>query len=167
MSTETKTKGKRDWLAQYRSLSPRPDESPREFPRNLFELRHSASYRLWLPLAPTSNNTKIIRAVWRTKKIWLADSAAAEAYRIVVAELWDALWPDGKPLPLTGRLRVRYVVHFPRLGCDVENRSKAMCDALTACGAWGDDKQIDGIHGVRGSLLPPFGAMDVEVFALS
>lgn len=46
---------------------------------------------------------------------------------------------------------------------DLSNRWKALEDALTACGAWEDDGQIDDERMVRGAIVRPSGAMDVLI----
>jgi Holliday junction resolvase RusA-like endonuclease len=161
-----KTKSAAEWLAQFRA-TPRPAESPKtiEQAKSLFELHDVVTYRLWLPLAPSNNALKQIRKAHGDA--WLAPTAAAEAYPIAVAEAWSRHWHGKLPDPLTGRLRVRVIVHPARRGSDIANREKALSDALTDCGCWRDDGLIDDIHLIRGAIVPETGAMDVIVEVIS
>ena len=100
-------------------------------------------------------------------RAWLAPTAAAEAYPIAVAEAWERMWNGSPPKPLACRVRVLIVVHPPREGSDIFNREKALSDALTACGVWIDDKQIDYGGIARGKIVKPAGAMDVTIESIS
>ena len=161
------SKNKAAWLAQYRATPRRPMEVSSDLAeqRALFDVHAPATYRLWLPLAPSANATKKIQMHPSQRKAWLADTAAAGAYRIAVAEFWDAHWNHQPPEPLTGRIAIYFTVHLTRRGGDIFNREKALCDALTACGCWVDDAQIDAGGVLRGRVLPPTGAMDVIIEA--
>ena len=57
--------------------------------------------------------------------------------------------------PLTGRLSVRLVFHFPTSRSDVCNYDKAPFDALTVAGVWNDDNQIDQYTVERGEKRRP------------
>lgn len=49
------------------------------------------------------------------------------------------------------RFAVAVVLHFnSKRKCDIDNRIKPLLDALTACGIWGDDSQVDVIAIKRG-----------------
>lgn len=36
---------------------------------------------------------------------------------------------------------------------DIDNRAKALLDALTECGVWADDSQVDQLHLKRGAIV--------------
>ena len=96
----------------------------------------------------------------------MAPTAQAKAYTIAVAEAWENHWRGLRlpiPEPLTGRLRVLILVHPHQEGIDIANREKAVCDALTNCHCWVDDKYIDAIGILRARILRPTGALDVIV----
>ena len=142
--------------------APVPTESERQRQRALFARHDEVQIRIRFPLPPSANGLKVIRAL-PGKLPFLAPSTEYNVFKEAVEAAWRAHWSGGLPRPLTGRLRVRVIVHQSRNGGDVANREKALCDALTECGVWLDDDQIDDLHLVRGSVLPRTGAVDVEI----
>lgn len=82
------------------------------------------------------------------------------AYRELVAKEWKALWVAVPYDPFSGPVTVEIVCHFARPIShllkdgstkasaplyprpDVDNLAKAVLDALTDAGAWGDDSQV-------------------------
>lgn len=57
------------------------------------------------------------------------------------------------PYPLTGRLAVYIMLHAPtRRKYDVDNRIKAILDAMESAGVFQDDEQIDVLEVRRGSV---------------
>lgn len=95
---------------------------------------------LTLPLPPTVNHYYGTHGKRRYIK------AAGQAYRQQVA---DIVSDAGHPT-LEGRLSV-FVAVYPanRIRQDLDNRMKALQDALTHAGVWLDDSQIDELHLVR------------------
>lgn len=60
---------------------------------------------------------------------------------VTVPDKWDA----------SRRFAVAVVLHFnSNRKCDIDNRLKPLLDALTACGVWDDDAQVDVIMIKRG-----------------
>lgn len=55
---------------------------------------------------------------------------------------------------LRGRVKVTLELYPPtRRACDVDNYSKAILDALTHSGVWGDDSQVDDLRIIRRDVL--------------
>jgi crossover junction endodeoxyribonuclease RusA len=75
---------------------------------------------------------------------------AGIAFRAAVAEIVASA---GYPM-ITGRVSL-FVRVYPatRAKQDLDNRSKALQDALTHAGVWLDDEQIDDLHMVRGPVF--------------
>ncbi len=72
-------------------------------------------------------------------------SAEGRAYR---EEIVWRVRPLG--ISFSGRLAVTLLCHMPdRRRRDLGNIEKALCDALTHAGLWGDDSQIDDLRIVR------------------
>ncbi len=92
----------------------------------------------------------------------------SEIGRRYVIALSNAL-PTGKVNTLTGRLSLKLILHPPlRLSgnkWDICNREKVFCDALTKCGVYKDDSQIDEINIIRGNYLEsaPNGAVHLFI----
>ena len=75
---------------------------------------------------------------------------AGIAFRATVADIVAAA---GHPI-LTGRLALFVAIHpANRIRQDLDNRSKALQDALTHAGVWTDDEQIDDLHLVRREVV--------------
>ena len=56
---------------------------------------------------------------------------------------------------VTGRAGVEIILHAPnRRAYDIDNRAKAILDALTKGGAWDDDSQLDILIINRGDITP-------------
>ena len=126
------------------------------------EPRSSRGITLRLPLPPTANNLKAIRTL-AGRRAFLVPTTEYNVYKEVVAAAWHKQFGDYHPEPLESRLRVTLVVHQARKGGDVANREKGVIDALTECGAWKDDEQIDDLHILRGEVIPGIGAVDLTV----
>jgi Holliday junction resolvase RusA-like endonuclease len=163
-----KRKTKAEWLAAYMRTPPAPKqtEDERFAQRALFERHDTATIQIRLPLSPSANGLKSIRQA-PGKQPFLVSSTQYIAYAEAVARFWKAHYNGWPPPPLTGRLRVLAIVHMARNDGDVANREKALCDALTECGAWADDGLIDDIHFIRGDVIPGIGALDVVIEVIS
>lgn len=110
-----------------------------------------------LPFPPSVNR------IWRAVLGRIVLSADARKW----LKAATAALPAGRvPPPLTGRLRVRLVLHAPRTmgrkAWDVFNREKLVCDLLTKQRVWLDDSQIDEGQVVRGP--PDSGPGFVEIY---
>lgn len=95
---------------------------------------------LTLPLPPTVNHYLGQRGHRKFIK------PAGIEYRKQVADIVS----DAQIRTLEGRIRM-YVAVYPanRIKQDLDNRLKALQDALTHAGVWEDDSQIDDLHIVR------------------
>lgn len=95
-------------------------------------------------------------------------SADGRAYALKVS---NAL-PAGRVTPLTGRLAVDVDLFPPATLAgkkwDIANREKVLFDALTKCGVWVDDEQIDQIIIVRNGVAPecPDGVVRLTIMQL-
>lgn len=115
-----------------------------------------------VPFPPSFNHAW--RSVGRGRVLL---SKAARAYRIAVN---NAL-PSGPVSPLGYRLRVSVLLVPPvkqRGEWDVDNRLKALFDALTHARVWKDDKQIDEIVARREDANPaaPGGYARIVISAM-
>lgn len=99
---------------------------------------------LTLPLAPTINHYYGQRGARRYIK------SAGQAYRQTVAEIVA----EAGHQTLEGRISL-FAAIYPanRIRQDLDNRSKALQDALTNAGVWLDDSQIDELHLVRRDVV--------------
>jgi Holliday junction resolvase RusA-like endonuclease len=117
---------------------------------------HKPACRIVMPLAPTVNN---YRSVCRNR---LMTTVEGLEYHAAVAKRWHAYW--GERGPIEGRLRLLVRVHMARNGdADLDNRIKALQDALADAGAFENDCHIDDLRVIRGCVMPPTGAMDVII----
>lgn len=100
--------------------------------------------KLALPLPPTVNHYYGVHGKRRYIK------PAGIQYRMAVADIVS----DLKINTLQGRLAV-FVAIWPsnRIKQDLDNRLKALQDALTYAGVWEDDSQIDELHLVRRDVI--------------
>lgn len=110
-----------------------------------------------LPWPPATNN---LYAVVRGRKI--KSSAGRKYTEAVQAEIWRS------PTERFSDKRVSVVItyHQPtRRNVDLDGRLKAPLDALTQCGVWADDSQVDRLTVVRGEIVKG-GSVDVEIETL-
>ena len=102
---------------------------------------------LTLPWPPSLN--RLYRAV--SGRVVLSEEGRNYALKVS-----NAL-PTGRVEPLAGRLHVEIVFCPPEKligkSWDIANREKVFCDALTKCGVWRDDDQIDEMRIARGMPL--------------
>jgi crossover junction endodeoxyribonuclease RusA len=120
---------------------------------------------LELPIPPSVNR------YWRfspqTGQAYV--TAAGKAYRAAVIGAAKQLRSTGRiaKAALSGRLRVGVVLCPPDARRrDLDNVLKALLDALTHAGVYGDDEQIDDLRVVRGETTPG-GAVVVTVDRIS
>lgn len=98
-----------------------------------------------LPLPPTINH-----AYGQRRNGGKYIKPAGIVFRTAVAEI---VATAGHPT-LTGRLSLFVAVHpATRARQDLDNRSKALQDAMTHAGVWLDDNQIDDLHMVRREIV--------------
>ena len=96
---------------------------------------------LTLPLPPTINHY-----YGQRPKGGRYIKPAGLAFRQTVAEIVAALGYA----TLTGRIALYAAIHpANKRKQDIDNRAKALQDALTHAGVWLDDEQIDILHLVR------------------
>jgi crossover junction endodeoxyribonuclease RusA len=132
--------------------------------RNLFERHDSVVVALRFPLAPSVNH------YWRSwvrpgsTRVMTHVSNEGQAYKAAVKAAWFTRWKGWPPEPLAGRIRLLITVgYFDRRSIDLDNRVKPLQDALTECGVWIDDDQVDDLRIMRGPIVKPTGAMDVII----
>lgn len=109
-----------------------------------------------LPLPPTINHYYGQRGTHRYIK------AAGKEYRQAVAEIVS----DAGHKTLTGRVGLFVAIHpANKIRQDLDNRSKALQDALTHAGVWEDDSQIDALYMLRREVIKG-GRVDVVIVEL-
>lgn len=92
--------------------------------------------KLELPWPPALNR------YYRNVKGRVLISRDGREYRKTVQR--HLLTVDRRAMPILGRLRVNIAAYPPdRRRRDVDGMLKAMLDAMTHAGVWGDDSQID------------------------
>ena len=98
---------------------------------------NASCFLLELPFPPSLNT------YYRNWNGRMLLSAKGRQYKTdVLAHVLTAC--KGKPEPMTGRLKVDIQLHFPtRRLCDIDNRPKAILDALEEAGVFENDSQVD------------------------
>lgn len=122
-----------------------------------------------LPFPPSGNT--YYRSVRMGKSCRVLLSKAGREYKTNVKEVVDdyiaseAL--DEIPFPYEGRLVMVVRLHAPtRRKYDLDNRLKAICDALQYANVFLDDNQIDSITVRRGEVLKNDGKAVVQLVEL-
>lgn len=101
---------------------------------------------LRLPYPPSVNS------YWIRTRFGMAVGSAGKKYRGNATAAWLS---QGAPR-VSGRLAVTIEIYPPnQQRRDLDNICKALLDALTACGLWTDDEQIDELRLIRRGVLPP------------
>jgi crossover junction endodeoxyribonuclease RusA len=104
---------------------------------------------LKLPWPPTLNHYYV--AIKGRKVL----SKGGRDYHEVVRRLCvDGLgWPKAGPYWNGQRIELTMMLYSPdKRKYDIDNRIKAVQDALTKSGVWTDDSQIDQLHVIRGGV---------------
>jgi len=110
-----------------------------------------------LPYPPSVNG------YWIRTRFGMAVGARGKKYRGDTAAAWMS---QGAPVIGSRRLIVAIEIYPPnQQRRDLDNICKALLDALTACGLWADDEQIDELRLIRRGVLPP-GQVIVRVQCL-
>lgn len=118
-----------------------------------------------LPLAPSVNHywrTRVIVPKGNPKGAFASTYISAEgvAYQ---KRIKDIIAQKHKGPPLKGRLAINALVHFSdRRKQDLDNRWKALLDALTHSGLIEDDSQFDAEFIRRGEVIKG-GSMLVQI----
>ena len=103
------------------------------------------AYRLAFPLPPTVNH------YYGSKGRIRYLSKAGKLFRAEVAAVWADTVKGLGAVPLDGTLAVKVVLHAgDSRRWDIDNRIKALLDAMQHAGMFDDDFQINDLHVVRG-----------------
>lgn len=120
--------------------------------------------RLILPWPPSTNT------IWRSLRSGpmagrvLLSKAGREYRKSVHAAVTAQIGARGA---ISGPVRVDILLHPPtRHRLDLDNRIKAVLDALTHAAVWVDDSQVDVLIVSRGDVRPNDGCALVEVIEL-
>lgn len=114
-----------------------------------------SDYEFTLPWSPSVNG---MRAVFRNRMI---TTKKGRDYHKPVKSLMSALGLSDECVD--GRLHVSMVLNPPTLRkYDIDNRCKAVFDALSNCGFWLDDEQIDSLSIKKGEKIKG-GSIEVRV----
>lgn len=160
-----KRKSKAEHLERFlqTSQAPSPSEAERREQRALFERHDAAAITLRLPLPPSRSAYMNLFQPPRGKAR-LIISAAGRAYKEAVAQIWRDQNKGWTPDALTGRIRLLATLHMAtRREADLDNRMKALQDALAEAGIFNDDSQIDHLNVMRGPLHPPDGLCEIII----
>ncbi len=116
----------------------------------------ATEFDIELPFPPSMNH--YWRHVMRHGKPQVLVSAEGRRYREAVQAI-----VGGRAAPLSGRLVVKIDAWMPnRLRRDIDNLLKALLDACTHAGLWGDDSQIHNLAIINRGLDRPNGRVVVR-----
>jgi crossover junction endodeoxyribonuclease RusA len=111
-------------------------------------------YKLTLPLPPTVNT------YYGTNGHRRFIYKEGIAFRQRVVEEWQRL--HGKQLD--GAVRMKVTLHGrDARKYDIDNRMKALLDAMQEAGVFLNDYQVNDLHIVRGEIIRPAGQCVVEI----
>ena len=117
-----------------------------------------SDYEITLPWSPSVNG---MRAVFRNRMI---TTKKGRDYHKAVHKLMDDLNLSGENIE--DRLHVSMVLNPPTLRkYDIDNRCKAVFDALSQCAFWIDDEQIDSLTIKKGEKIKG-GSIVIKVIKL-
>ncbi|RKZ94836.1 MAG: hypothetical protein DRQ40_05060 [Gammaproteobacteria bacterium] len=105
------------------------------------------NYEIFLPFPPTVNHyyVKSRRGIYISKK--------GRQFREKVADSINEQLP-GVVIGDDDRLKVSVTLHpMDKRKRDVDNYNKALLDAITHAGLWGDDSQVDQLFNYRGEIV--------------
>lgn len=149
-----------DWNRQAETEKPKRQRSMFAVERFASEIAEPALV-LVLPWPPSVNH--YWRHVVRGKFAQVYISAEGKAYRSAVAVCVRAAGIAG---PLAGKLSVELLATMPDMRTrDLDNLPKALLDALTHAGVYGDDSQIDRLVVARAGVASP-GSVEVRIAIL-
>ena len=119
------------------------DEKQRQ--RSLFERHDPVDVSLRLPLPPSVNHYWVNFVPKGKRRAVTYISPEGVAFIEAVDRAWKKHWNGWPPEPITGRIRflMQFSMRDNRGKNNISNRIKPLEDALTKCGAWLDDAQID------------------------
>ena len=117
-----------------------------------------SDYKFTLPYPPSING------YWRTFRNRQIISKRGRDYIKLAAEVMDCL--DLSNEKLTGDLSFKMTINPPTLRAyDIDNFTKGVFDALTKCGFWLDDGQVQQLTAIKGVKIKG-GSVDIEVTVL-
>lgn len=104
---------------------------------------------LVLPWPPSVNT------IWRNVVVGRSSrTLLSEAARVYFVEAACAVYAQRDGRRIEGRAKVEITLHPPtRARIDLDNRCKAILDALTKGCIWDDDHQVDELHVKRGQVI--------------
>jgi crossover junction endodeoxyribonuclease RusA len=108
-------------------------------------VRDGISQFIVLPLPPSVNT------YWRKSPRGMYITQQGKDFRLQVAEIVAE-----RSVMKFGTARLFMAVRLcmrDRRGSDLDNRLKALCDALEHAGVFDDDEQIDELHILRGPIM--------------
>jgi crossover junction endodeoxyribonuclease RusA len=114
-----------------------------------------SAIKLDLPLPPSIN-----RAWRKGKQGQLYLDKSVKSFRTEVA--WNVRGVTRKTITEPVRIKVTFHGKNAR-SYDVDNRVKALLDALEHARLIENDRLVNDIHALRGEPWPPFGGCEVEV----
>ena len=111
--------------------------------------------KITTPFPPSVNH------YWRNVRNRVYISKEGVDFARTVARMRDTT----KRSPLAGRLVVTVHLYAPnKRRYDIDNRCKALLDALTKSGVWLDDEQIDELKIIRCSVAKENPRAEVEIY---
>lgn len=114
-----------------------------------------SDYEFTLPWSPSVNG---MRAIFRNRMI---TTKKGRDYHKAVKSLMSDLGLNNEGI--ADRLHVSMVLNPPTLRkYDIDNRCKAVFDALSQCGFWLDDEQIDSLNIKKGEKTKG-GSIQIKV----
>jgi crossover junction endodeoxyribonuclease RusA len=156
-----------DWLVQAKAegrVSLDRKANPAALP-GIEPCEPGATFEAVLPFPPSINHLWRHRIVTpRNGKPFVGVYTDAEGK----AFMEEVALRCGRPAPLLGPLSVSVTFYPPDLrGMDLDNRLKALFDALAKSGAYVNDSQIKEIHAAFGPLCRPDGKTVIRIVPLA
>lgn len=149
-------RSKAEWLEKFAAVPTKPAASAEESAkqRALFERHDAAAVSLRVPMPPSRHAYMNLFQPPRGRAR-LIISSAGRAYKDAVAKCWRDANKGWTPDPLTGPVRLLVVLRMAtRRSSDLDNRMKALQDAIVEAGIIADDSLIDHLGVLRGPVDP-------------